>query len=168
MPHRRFDWHERIKAVEREYLAARRAVDRLSADVARDTGVLGEGPSPRDLKSAEENLEGTYRGCDDLRSTAVLRDLPRPPADHVGQLKATFARRCGGGRGFPGSLDLSMHLRGIPAVRLAGRLAVSRIPGSRNARMKDEGRRKTGQQIRNSKSEIRNRNPKSETRNPNS
>jgi hypothetical protein len=60
MPHRRFDWHERIKAVEREYLATRRAVDRLSADVARDAGILGEGPSPRDLRSAEENLEGTY------------------------------------------------------------------------------------------------------------
>jgi len=60
MPHRRFDWHERIKAVEREYWAARRAIDRLSADVARDTGVLGEGPSPRDLRSADDNLEGTY------------------------------------------------------------------------------------------------------------
>src|SRR5271166_5033472 len=60
MPHRRFEWHERIKAVEREYWSARRAIDRLSADVARDPGALGEGPSPRDLRSADENLEGTY------------------------------------------------------------------------------------------------------------
>jgi hypothetical protein len=60
MPHRRFEWHERIKAVEREYWSARRAVDRLSADVARDPSALGEGPSPRDLRSADENLEGTY------------------------------------------------------------------------------------------------------------
>src|SRR5271157_5295877 len=60
MPHRRFEWHERIKAVEREYWSARRAVDRLSADVARDPSTLGEGPSPRDLRSADENLEGTY------------------------------------------------------------------------------------------------------------
>ena len=57
MPHRRFEWHERIKAVEREYWSARRAVDRLSADVAHDPSALGEGPSPRDLRSADENLE---------------------------------------------------------------------------------------------------------------
>jgi hypothetical protein len=60
MPHRRSDWHERIKAVEREFWSARRAIDRLSSDVARDTSALGEGPSPRDLRSADENLEGTY------------------------------------------------------------------------------------------------------------
>jgi hypothetical protein len=60
MPHRRFDWHERVKAVEREYWAARVAVDRLSADVTRDTSVLGAGPSPRDLRSADEHLAGTY------------------------------------------------------------------------------------------------------------
>jgi hypothetical protein len=60
MPHRRSDWHERIKAVEREFWSARRAIDRLSSDVARDTSALGKGPSPRDLRSADENLEGTY------------------------------------------------------------------------------------------------------------
>src|SRR5262249_11508483 len=38
----------------------RRAVDCLVADVARDPEAIGEGPSPRDLKSADENLEGTY------------------------------------------------------------------------------------------------------------
>src|SRR5947209_2537911 len=41
MPHRRFDWHERIKAVEREYWAARIAVDQLSDTAARDPGVIG-------------------------------------------------------------------------------------------------------------------------------
>jgi hypothetical protein len=60
MPHRRFDWHERIKAVEREYWSARIAVDRLSAEVTHDPGVLGDGPRPRDLASTDENLEGTY------------------------------------------------------------------------------------------------------------
>lgn len=60
MRHRRFDWHERIKAAEREYWAARIAVGRLSAEVARDVSVLGSGPSPRDFRSADENLEGTY------------------------------------------------------------------------------------------------------------
>ncbi len=60
MGHRRFDWHERIKAIEREYWSVRRAVDRLSADVARDPNALGEGRNPRDLRSANENLQGTY------------------------------------------------------------------------------------------------------------
>lgn len=60
MPERRFEWHERIKAVEREYRAARIAVDRLSAEVERDPTALGEGPSPRDLRSASQKLEGTY------------------------------------------------------------------------------------------------------------
>jgi len=60
MPHRQFDWQERIKAVEREYLSARIAVKRLSAEVVRAPSVLGDGPRPRDLKSADENLEGTY------------------------------------------------------------------------------------------------------------
>ena len=60
MPQRRFDWHERIKAVEREYWSTRIAIDRLSAQVALDLGVLGIGPRPRDLEAADENLEGTY------------------------------------------------------------------------------------------------------------
>jgi hypothetical protein len=60
MRHRRFEWHERIKAVEREYWTVRRAVDRLAVDVTRDPSTLGERPSPRDLRSADENLEGTY------------------------------------------------------------------------------------------------------------
>ena len=60
MPQRRFDWHERIKAVEREYWSTRIAVDRLSAQVTHDPGILGNGPRPRDLESADENLEGTY------------------------------------------------------------------------------------------------------------
>src|SRR5947209_15561167 len=60
MRHRRFDWHERIKAAEREYWSARIAIDRLSAEAAHDSTILGKGPSPRDLKSADENLEETY------------------------------------------------------------------------------------------------------------
>jgi hypothetical protein len=60
MPHTRFDWHERIKAVEREYWSARAAVDRLSALVVRDPNELGEGLRPRDVQLAAANLEGTY------------------------------------------------------------------------------------------------------------
>lgn len=36
MPHSQFDWQESIKAVEREYLSARIAVKRLSAEVVGD------------------------------------------------------------------------------------------------------------------------------------
>jgi hypothetical protein len=60
MPQRRFEWHERIKAVEREYWAVKIAVERLSMEVAHDPLVLGDGPGPRDLETASQNLEGTY------------------------------------------------------------------------------------------------------------
>lgn len=61
MPHSRYAWHERIKAVEREYRSVRVAVDRLSEQVAHDSGALDEGESrPRDLVAADENLEATY------------------------------------------------------------------------------------------------------------
>lgn len=60
MPHRRFDWHERIKAVEREYWSARIAVDRLTREVTGDASILGTGPRPRDLEATGEHLEGTY------------------------------------------------------------------------------------------------------------
>ena len=60
MSQSRFEWHERIRAVEREYWAVRAAVDQLSHAVAHDPTVLGTGPKPRDLVSADEKLEGTY------------------------------------------------------------------------------------------------------------
>ena len=41
MRHRRFDWHERIKAAEREYWSERIAIDRLSAEAAHDPTLLG-------------------------------------------------------------------------------------------------------------------------------
>ncbi|HJT32505.1 MAG TPA: hypothetical protein VJ783_10715 [Pirellulales bacterium] len=56
----RFDWHERIRAIEREYWAVRIAVDELTGKVAHDPMVLGAGPRLRDLTSADDNLEGTY------------------------------------------------------------------------------------------------------------
>lgn len=60
MPQSRFDWHERIKAVEREYWAVRTAIDHLAAVIAHDPTVLGEQSKPRDLVSASESLDGTY------------------------------------------------------------------------------------------------------------
>jgi hypothetical protein len=61
MPHRRFDWHEHIKDIEREYKAARLAVDSLWISVAADPSVLGKGESSRaSLRAARNNLDGTY------------------------------------------------------------------------------------------------------------
>ena len=60
MPYRRFDWHERIRAVENEYKSVRIAVDRLKSAVASDPTVLGKDPKPANLGAADRNLEGTY------------------------------------------------------------------------------------------------------------
>ena len=59
MPNRRFDWHEHIKDIEGEYLAARTAVDRLKSQVAADPGLL-EKDDRAHLRDADRNLEGTY------------------------------------------------------------------------------------------------------------
>ena len=60
MPYHRFDWHERVKAVENEYKSVRIAVDRLKSAVALDPTVLGADPKPANLGVADRNLEGTY------------------------------------------------------------------------------------------------------------
>lgn len=56
----RFEWHKKIKAVEREYWCAQLAVERLSVAAKRDATILGEGPTPRDVASTHRNLAGTY------------------------------------------------------------------------------------------------------------
>jgi hypothetical protein len=60
MRHSRFDWHERIRAIEREYGSVRVAVDRLSEVADHDPDILGTELRPRDLTAADENLEATY------------------------------------------------------------------------------------------------------------
>ena len=60
MPYLRFDWHERVRAVENEYKSVRIAVDRLKATVAHDPTVLENDPTPANLTVAGWNLEGTY------------------------------------------------------------------------------------------------------------
>ena len=46
MPYRRFDWHERVKAVENEYKSVRIAVEHLKSTVAHDPTVLNDDPQP--------------------------------------------------------------------------------------------------------------------------
>src|SRR3954452_1914092 len=54
------DWQRRIKAVEREFVAVRIAVDRLQQEVVREPAILRGRVEPRDLTRASEALEGTY------------------------------------------------------------------------------------------------------------
>jgi len=60
MPYLRFDWHERVRAVENEYKSVRIAVERLKAAVALDPTILKNDPMPANLGVADRNLEGTY------------------------------------------------------------------------------------------------------------
>ena len=60
MPHDRDDWLSRIKAVEREYLAAQFAIDWLRTVADRDTKVLAGKLKLRDLREASERLQGTF------------------------------------------------------------------------------------------------------------
>ena len=91
----RFEWHERIKSVEREYWSSRLAIDRLSRDVQLDPRVLGHTSRPRDLIMASGNLEGTYlvRMFSEFEAGVrsfwrTIKPNSQPPAsqlfDHVG------------------------------------------------------------------------------------
>jgi hypothetical protein len=53
-------WIERIKAVEREYIAARKAVDDFLVSMNRGTAAPPPGTKVRDVHAMSENLEGTY------------------------------------------------------------------------------------------------------------
>lgn len=56
----RFEWHERVKAVAREYDIARLAVERLTGDVAAGDFVIRLPLRDRDLLATADQLEGTY------------------------------------------------------------------------------------------------------------
>ena len=61
MPNRRFDWHEHVKDVEREYRAARFAVDRLLIQARESPDTLsGHDETRAAIPDADRNLEGTY------------------------------------------------------------------------------------------------------------
>ncbi|HJT36451.1 MAG TPA: hypothetical protein VJ783_30795 [Pirellulales bacterium] len=61
MPNRRFDWHEHIKDVEKEYHAVRAALDRLKDQLIATPEILTRDETTRTyLRRADRNLEGTY------------------------------------------------------------------------------------------------------------
>ena len=55
-----FDRISRLKAVEREYLVVKQAVDRLRNSVIHEGDTLTNGTSPKDLIAAVDRLEATY------------------------------------------------------------------------------------------------------------
>jgi hypothetical protein len=57
---RSHEWQERLKAVEREYLAIRQATDRFKEHARRDPTILKKDVRNRSIELASENLEGTY------------------------------------------------------------------------------------------------------------
>lgn len=59
MPYDYLEWPRRLKAVERQYSATRRATDYLRAEAAHRPGIL-RGVGFPVLGLASENLEGTY------------------------------------------------------------------------------------------------------------
>lgn len=63
MPHDRFEWHDRIKAVERECRLTQLGLVRLDADARVDSAILRDAGSvggSRALGDAIRNAEGTY------------------------------------------------------------------------------------------------------------
>lgn len=61
MPNRRFDWHNHIKDVEKEYKAVRFAITRLNDQIASTPDILiGKDATRTNIRSADSNLEGTY------------------------------------------------------------------------------------------------------------
>lgn len=55
-----FRWQARIKAIERQYLAVRAAVEYMMIDVSSDPSLLVGDLRPRDLDTASKSLEDTY------------------------------------------------------------------------------------------------------------
>lgn len=56
----RYEWLDRIKAVEREYFAARKAVDDFLAAIRAGAAKLPPNTKIRDAETMSDALEGTY------------------------------------------------------------------------------------------------------------
>ena len=60
MPHTQYEWQQRVKNVEREFLAIQLAMDRLMDASTRDPSVFSGDMRARSLREAAANLDGTY------------------------------------------------------------------------------------------------------------
>ena len=95
---RRDEWHTRIKAVEREFIAARKAADDFLAALDKGTTTLPPDTKIRDANAMSDNLEGTYlirlfaAFESGLRSYWVtLRDSKPPVTDLIDAIAARRA-----------------------------------------------------------------------------
>jgi hypothetical protein len=136
MPSNKFEWLNRVKAVEREHAAVRCAAEFLLTAVRQDSAILARSLRVRDVEEAVEKLEGTYvvrlfaefetslrtfwvasRGTDPPSRTRDLLDgtgaKPRIPHDDIQNAHSV--------REFRNSL---VHERDDPVVRIP--IAVAR------------------------------------------
>ncbi len=60
MPHKQHEWQQRVKNVEREFLAIQLATERLLNAAARDPSVFHSDVRARSLRVAAAKLDGTY------------------------------------------------------------------------------------------------------------
>lgn len=60
MPSSKFEWLDRLKAVEREHAAIRFAIDYLLIAVGQDPTALDRNLRVRDVHESAQRLEGTY------------------------------------------------------------------------------------------------------------
>ena len=60
MSHDLYEWHRRIKDVERQHSVIRLAITRLASSAKPDPTVLTGGLTFRDIGHASDRLEGTY------------------------------------------------------------------------------------------------------------
>ena len=79
MPHEAFGWNTRIKAVEREYITARLAMDRLDQQAKDDPAVLTGGLRIRDDRGVALELQavsGQPRGNERPRLRTAPQRFP--------------------------------------------------------------------------------------------
>jgi hypothetical protein len=112
MPNTRFNWHERIKEIEREYKAATFAAHRLNDEVTHGAALLNDDVR-RGLRNAVKNLEGTYLVRLFAVFEAALRSYDRarhndPNRENVASvlIDTIGGRR---GMGIPGTLRDGAH-----------------------------------------------------------
>jgi hypothetical protein len=60
MPPKKYAWLDRIRSVEREFMAVSFGAQRLLAHAQQDPTILRRGPELRDIRQAVSLIEGTY------------------------------------------------------------------------------------------------------------
>lgn len=99
MSHERDVWIRRIKAVEREYLAARFSVDRALEQVRADPTILTSGLAVREIERTAKLLEATYlmrlfaEFESGVRLYARLARKRQPPSKTEDLLNSVASRR---------------------------------------------------------------------------